>query len=47
MKEKMLNSQLETLEEPNENSEERVIVVDVGKDANKVKEEILEKTYVK
>ncbi|RIA95780.1 gluconokinase [Glomus cerebriforme] len=43
MKAKMLDSQFDSLEEPNQDSEERIIVVDVSKEADKVKEEIIEK----
>ncbi|GBB97173.1 hypothetical protein RclHR1_02930022 [Rhizophagus clarus] len=43
MKLNMLESQLNTLEEPNQDSEGRIIVVDISKEPDKIKEEILEK----
>jgi gluconokinase len=43
MKVKMLESQFDILEEPSQDSEERIIIVDVDKELIKIKEEILEK----
>ncbi|POG64000.1 hypothetical protein GLOIN_2v1679725, partial [Rhizophagus irregularis DAOM 181602=DAOM 197198] len=43
MKLNMLESQLNTLEEPNPDSEERIIIIDISKEVDKIKEEILEK----
>ncbi|CAG8559424.1 7305_t:CDS:2 [Acaulospora morrowiae] len=43
MKVGMLRSQLETLEEPKEELEERIIVVDIDKDLDSIKDEIVDK----